>query len=231
MDFASGLLIFGWLFVLIWIPYVIFSQRKIHPKALFTLFFAELWERFSFYGMRALLVLYMTKVLFTELLSMTQTEADTKAFGIYGAYGALVYGMPVVGGMLADRLLGFRKAILLGGILMAIGHFVLAIENYLLFYVALGFIIIGNGFFKPNLTSFLGKFYEQNDPRKDGAFTIYYMGVNIGAFLAPLTCGYLGERFGFHYGFGLAGIGMVIGLIVFWKNFGNFEDKGLPPQS
>jgi len=230
MDFASGLLLFGWLFVLIWIPYVVFSQRKIHPRALFTLFFAELWERFSFYGMRALLVLYMTKVLFTDMLGLSQTDADTRAYGIYGAYGALVYGMPVIGGMLADKLLGFRKAIVLGGVLMAMGHFILAIENYYLFFIALAFIIVGNGFFKPNLTSFLGTFYEQNDPRKDGAFTIYYMGVNIGAFLAPLTCGYLGEKFGFHYGFGLAGIGMVIGLIVFWKNFSNFEDKGLPPN-
>jgi proton-dependent oligopeptide transporter, POT family len=226
MSLPLGLMIFAWVFVVIWIPFVILTQRKVHPKALFTLFFAELWERFSFYGMRALLILYMTKVLFE---SMGQAEADTRAYGIYGAYGALVYGMPVIGGMLADKILGFRKAILFGGIMMAIGHFVLAIENPILFYTALAFIIVGNGFFKPNISSFLGKFYEANDPRKDGAFTIFYMGVNLGAFLAPLTCGYLGEVYGWHYGFGLAGIGMLIGLIVFWKNIKNFNNEGLPP--
>ena len=227
MDFALGLLIFGWVFVLVWVPVVILSQRKVHPQALFTLFFAELWERFSFYGMRALLVLYMTKVLFDQ---MAQGEADAKAYGIYGAYGALVYGMPVIGGMIADRILGFRLAVMLGGILMAVGHFVLAFEQPVLFYAALGFIIVGNGFFKPNISSFLGTFYDLNDSRKDGAFTIFYMGVNIGAFLSPLTCGYLGERVGWEYGFGAAGIGMVLGLIVFWKNMSKFEGKGLPPN-
>ena len=227
MSLTVGLLIFAWVFVLVWIPIVILSQRKVHPKALFTLFFAELWERFSFYGMRALLVLYMTKVLFDQI---SQGEADAKAYGIYGAYGALVYGMPVIGGLLADKLLGFRKAILFGGILMAIGHFVLALENTLLFYLALAFIIVGNGFFKPNISSFLGTFYGSNDARKDGAFTIFYMGVNLGAFLAPLTCGYLGETIGWHWGFGVAGIGMLIGLVVFWGNMRKFEDKGNMPE-
>lgn len=226
MSLTLGLMIFAWIFVVIWIPFVILTQRKVHPKALFTLFFAELWERFSFYGMRALLILYMTKVLFE---SMGQAEADTKAYGIYGAYGALVYGMPVIGGMLADRILGFRRAILFGGIMMAIGHFVLAIENPILFYTALAFIIVGNGFFKPNISSFLGKFYDANDPRKDGAFTIFYMGVNLGAFLAPLTCGYLGETYGWHWGFGLAGLGMLVGLIVFWGNMKNFKQEGMVP--
>ncbi|NQX91199.1 MAG: peptide MFS transporter [Flavobacteriales bacterium] len=224
MSLALGLLIFAWVFVLVWIPIVILSQRKIHPKALFTLFFAELWERFSFYGMRALLILYMTKVLFE---AMSKGEADATAYGIYGAYGALVYGMPVIGGLIADKILGFRKAIILGGILMAIGHFVLALENTYMFYAALAFIIVGNGFFKPNISSFLGKFYAPDDARKDGAFTIFYMGVNLGAFLAPMTCGYLGETIGWHWGFGVAGVGMLIGLFVFWGSMKSFGDKGL----
>ncbi|NBC06103.1 MAG: MFS transporter [Bacteroidetes bacterium] len=234
MDFALGLMIFGWIFVLLWIPFVVFSQRKVHPKALFTLFFAELWERFSFYGMRALLILYMTKVLFE---SMGQADADERAYGIYGAYGALVYGAPVIGGLVADRLLGFRYAIILGGALMALGHFTLGLEGLIfhgslpIFFASLALIIVGNGFFKPNISSFLGTFYSANDPRKDGAFTIFYMGVNIGAFLSPLTCGYLGENYGWHYGFGLAGVGMVIGLIVFWINMKDYKDKGLPPNA
>lgn len=226
-------MIIGTIFVAVWIPYVVLSQKKIHPSALFTLFFAELWERFSFYGMRALLMLYMTKVLFEY---MGQADADVRAYGIYGAYGALVYGMPVIGGLIADKLFGFRKAIMFGGILMALGHFVLGLEgllfegNFTIFFISLALIIVGNGFFKPNISSFLGKFYEQNDPRKDGAFTIFYMGVNIGAFLAPLWCGYLGENYGWHYGFGLAGIGMLVGIFVFSRNMGQFEDKGLPPD-
>lgn len=231
MDIGLLTLIIGWSFLLVWVPFVIISNRKVHPKALFTLFFAELWERFSFYGMRALLVLFMTKVLFDQ---MAQGAADTRAYGIYGAYGALVYAAPVLGGLLADKVTGFRKAILFGGILMSLGHFTLAFEgNMTLFFAGLALIIVGNGFFKPNISSFLGTFYSANDPRKDGAFTLFYMGVNIGAFLAPLTCGYLAEGAewsSWSYGFGAAGVGMLLGLIVFWKNLGNFEDKGLPPH-
>ncbi len=228
MDIALLTLIVGWAFVLLWIPFVVLTQRKIHPKALFTLFFAELWERFSFYGMRALLVLYMTKVLFEQ---MSQGEADTRAYGIYGAYGALVYAAPVIGGLIADRVTGFRRAILLGGSLMALGHFTLAFEgNLIIFFTGLALIIVGNGFFKPNISSFLGTFYDQNDPRKDGAFTIFYMGVNIGAFLAPLTCGYLGEQIDWFWGFSAAGLGMLIGLIVFWRNLSDFGDNGHPPR-
>ncbi|MEM6265224.1 MAG: oligopeptide:H+ symporter, partial [Bacteroidota bacterium] len=163
MDSALLLMVGGWIFVAIWIPLVVFSQRKVHPKALFTLFFAELWERFSFYGMRALLTLYMTKVLFFD---MGQELADSRSLGIYGAYGALVYAAPVIGGLLADKFLGFRRAILMGGILMALGHFVLAFEGSLiLFFLALSLIVVGNGFFKPNISSFLGTFYEPNDAR------------------------------------------------------------------
>lgn len=232
MDFALGLLIFGWVFVLIWVPLVIYSQRKVHPKALFTLFFAELWERFSFYGMRALLILYMTKVLFDQI---AQGEADARAYGIYGAYNALLYAAPLIGGMLADRLMGFRNAIITGGILMALGQFTLALTagtvlGESIFFLGLGLLTIGNGFFKPNISSFLGTFYEKNDSRKDSAYTIFYMGINIGAFLAPLTCGYLGQRVDWSLGFLVAGIGMLVGVFVFIKNKAVFEGKGTPPD-
>lgn len=232
MSFDLGLLIFGWIFVLIWVPLVVYSQRKIHPKALFTLFFAEMWERFSFYGMRALLILYMTKVLFEQ---MAQGEADARAYGIYGAYNALLYAAPLVGGLLADKIMGFRQAVITGGILMAAGQFALAATagvdlGETLFFIGLALLTVGNGFFKPNISSFLGTFYDKNDKRKDSAFTIFYMGINIGAFLAPLTCGYLGETIDWSLGFLAAGIGMVLGVIVFWRNMRKFEAKGTPPD-
>tara|TARA_R110002049_G_scaffold250754_1_gene425109 strand:- start:2 stop:1675 length:1674 start_codon:yes stop_codon:yes gene_type:complete len=235
MDLGFGIMVVSWVFVLIWVPFIIYSNRKLHPKALFILFFAEMWERFSYYGMRALLTLYMVQELFSEL---SQQEADSKALGIYGSYTAMVYLFPVVGGILADKILGFRKAILFGGILMMAGHFALSLEgmffsgNMQLFFLSLTLIIIGNGFFKPNISSFLGNFYGLNDSRKDGAFTIFYMGVNIGALLAIVTCGYVGEQISWHYGFGLAGIGMLVGLLVFWlagpKALGS---KGINPVS
>ncbi|MCB0620061.1 MAG: peptide MFS transporter, partial [Saprospiraceae bacterium] len=229
MDSALGLLIGGWIFVLVWVPIIIISQRKIHPKALFALFFTELWERFSFYGMRALLVLYMTKVLFEQ---MEQGQADARAYGIYGAFNALLYAAPVIGGLLADRLLGFRKAIIIGGLFMALGQFTLAgtVGDQTLFFIGLALITVGNGLFKPNISSFLGTFYSQDDPKKDGAFTIFYMGINIGAFLAPLTCGYLGEKYDWSYGFLAAGIGILVGLVQFYYNMKDYEDKGNPPD-
>ncbi len=194
-----------------------------HPKGLFYLFFAELWERFSFYGMRALLVLYMVQ----ELL-----YSDTIAFGIYAAYGALVYATPVIGGMVADKLLGYRRAIMLGSVLMALGHFALAIEHPLFFYGALALLIVGNGFFKPNISTLVGTLYKQGDARRDAGFTIFYMGINIGAMVAPLVCGYLGVTFGWHYGFAAAGIGMLFGLIMFWNGSrsGVFGSNGLAPD-
>lgn len=152
------------------------SQQELfgHPKGLFYLFFAELWERFSFYGMRALLMLYMVKELFVAF-----EERDTIAVGIYASYGTLVYATPALGGMLADKLLGFRKAIILGGILMSLGHFVLAFEHPVFFYGALGLIIIGNGLFKPNISSFVGTLYKDGDKRRDSGFTIFYMGLTL----------------------------------------------------
>lgn len=195
------------------------SKAK-HPRGLYILFFTEMWERFSFYGMRALLVLYMTK----ELLF-----ADDKAYGIYGAYGALVYTTPVLGGLLADRLLGYQKAIILGAGLMALGHFCMAVQHPLFFYGALALLIAGNGLFKPNISSLVGQLYEQNDPRRDAGFTIFYMGINLGAFLAPLACGLIGEVYGWHYGFGLAGIGMLAGMLIFLSGRHRLAGLGLPP--
>ena len=206
------------------------SQQELfgHPKGLFYLFFAELWERFSFYGMRALLMLYMVKELFVAF-----EERDTIALGIYASYGTLVYATPALGGMLADKLLGFRRAIMLGGVFMSLGHFVLAFEHPLFFYAGLALIIIGNGLFKPNISSFVGTLYEQGDPRRDSGFTIFYMGINVGAGVAPLLCGWLGVTYGWHYGFGIAGFGMLLGLLVFWKGIQDniFGDHGMPPES
>ncbi len=195
-----------------------------HPKGLLYLFFAELWERFSFYGMRALLVLYMTKHLLFD---------DDMAFGVYAAYMSLVYVTPIIGGILADKVLGFRKAILLGGVLMALGHFFLTIELPVFFYGSLALIIVGNGFFKPNISSFVGELYKQGDSRRDSGFTIFYLGINLGAAIAPLVCAWFAETYGWHYGFVLAGIGMLIGLIVFKKGLKSnvFEAKGLVPNS
>lgn len=187
-----------------------------HPRGLFTLFFSEMWERFSFYGMRALLTLYMVKVL---------GYTDDASAGVYGAYGALVYLFPVAGGYLAEKVLGYRHAIVLGGSMMAIGHALMAIQDETFFYLALGFLCIGNGFFKPNISSTVGKLYEEGDPRRDSGFTIFYMGINLGALLAPWICGPLGEDVGWHWGFGAAAIGMVIGLIQFIAGTAYLEGK------
>jgi POT family proton-dependent oligopeptide transporter len=198
-----------------------------HPKGLFYLFFAELWERFSFYGMRALLMLYMTEEIYRAL-----ENRDVVASTIYAAYGALIYATPVLGGMLADRLFGFRRSILLGGMLMALGQFVLAMGTDLSFFTGLGLLIVGNGFFKPNISTFVGALYEQGDERRDSGFTIFYMGINIGAFVAPLFCGWLGVTYGWTYGFASAGFGMALGLIVFYSAIkkGIFGNHGYAPD-
>ena len=221
-----------------------------HPKGLFYLFFAELWERFSYYGMRALLMLYMVNEFFLHVTDKTAREE--MSIGIFAAYGSLVYATPVIGGMIADKFIGFKKSILLGGILMALGHFFMAFYfdaedftngmfglpiqdiNGLFFYAALALLIVGNGFFKPNISTMVGRLYPDGDKRRDSGFTIFYMGINIGAFLAPLACGYLGmsENWGWHYGFGAAGIGMLIGLIFFWRGIedGVFGNNGEQPE-
>ena len=178
-----------------------------HPPGLYMLFFAEMWERFSYYGMRALLLFYMIK----GFLGFN----DTVAYGIYGAYTALVYMTPFFGGMLADRLLGRRKAVILGGLLMAAGHLVMTMENKHMFFTALALLIVGNGFFKPNISTMVGELYPRASKKKDIGFTIFYMGINLGAAMSPIVCGYVGETYGWHYGFGLATAGMLIGVAVF----------------
>ena len=178
-----------------------------HPTGLFALFFAEMWERFSYYGMRALLVFYMMK----GFLGM----GDGQAYAVYGAYTALVYATPFIGGMLADRILGARRAVVLGGLLMAAGHLVMTVETEGAFYTALALIILGNGFFKPNISNIVGSLYPAGSGKRDGGFTVFYMGINLGAAMSPLLCGYVGETFGWHYGFGLATLGMLVGLAVF----------------
>ncbi|MBK7425781.1 MAG: peptide MFS transporter [Saprospiraceae bacterium] len=228
MNPIYSTMLLAWGFVLAWVFFVILTNKKVHPKALFALFMVELWERFSYYGMRAFLILYIT----AEVVRGGLGIADAEAYGIYAAYGALVYLTPIIGGFFADRMMGFRKAIIWGSILMAGGQFVLAVDHPTLFYVGLAFLVIGNGFFKPNISSMVGKFYTDGDPRRDGAFTIFYMGINMGAFLAPLTCGVIAETVGWSYGFLAAGIGMLIGLAVFiWAQKANiFEQYGLKPE-
>lgn len=205
-----------------------------HPVGLFVLFSTELWERFAFYSLRAFLVLYMTKAL---LLTRQQgTE-------IYGGYLGFVYAAPFIGGMLADRLLGQRRAIVIGGLLMAAAQFALATHALMLqnaggvrtivldslFFVALGLMAAGNGFFKPNISSIVGALYERGDARRDSAFTIFYMGINIGALLAGIS-GQVAESKGWHWGFLLAGIGMLLGQIIFFAGSGMLAGKGLPPR-
>jgi POT family proton-dependent oligopeptide transporter len=218
-----------------------------HPKGLYVCFTTELWERFSFYGMKYLLLLYLTKY---HLFS------DGEGLDVLGSYAGLVYALPLIGGMIADRYLGMRKSVLFGGILLSLGHILMAVEGHAakfyaagttlaenlklasgeiitagtvlseditmrdtaaldVFYLALALIVMGVGYLKPNISTIVGKLYSQDDPRRDGGFTIFYMGINIGSFIATLLCGWLGETYGWRYGFGAAGIGMIIGLITF----------------
>jgi POT family proton-dependent oligopeptide transporter len=200
-----------------------------HPRGLTFLFTTEMWERFSYYGMRSLLVLYMTKYLLLPEHSgdvrglLTVKSALEAIFGpldvqplssqIWGFYTALVYFTPIFGGLLADRVLGQRRTVIIGAVLMAIGHFMMAVEQLFLF--ALLALILGNGAFKPNISTQVGGLYPPGDPRRDRAYSIFYVGINVGAFLAPLICGTLGEKVGWHYGFAAAGVGMCIGLSIY----------------
>jgi POT family proton-dependent oligopeptide transporter len=184
-----------------------------HPKGLYLLFTTEMWERMSYYGMRALLVLYMVGATSNGGFGWSQV----KALQIFGIYTGLVYATPVIGGFLADRYLGQRLSVTLGGILMMLGQFVLAMpgNNEVLFFSGLGLLVAGNGFFKANISTMVGGLYAPGDSRRDGAFTIFYIGINVGAFLASAVCGTLGEKFGWSWGFGSAGVGMGLGVIVF----------------
>lgn len=208
-----------------------------HPRGLVVLFFAEMWERFSFYGMRALLIFYLTEHFLFD---------DAMSAGIYATYGSLVYLMPVVGGMIADRYLGFRKAVTLGAVLLCIGHFGMAFEGeparraadsavlrdglgLQVFYLSLAFIIMGVGFLKSSISNMVGALYGPDDNRRDGGFTLFYMGINLGAVVAGLVCGYLGQTYGWRYGFGLAGVGMLAGLATFLGGHRLLLGVGEPP--
>ncbi|MDX2127995.1 MAG: peptide MFS transporter [Chloroherpetonaceae bacterium] len=197
-----------------------------HPKALYLLFFTEMWERFSYYGMRALLTLYMV----TEIADGGLGWASQQAGQLYGIYTGLVYVTPLIGGFIADRLIGFRYAVLIGGSIMALGHASLAVDSMIFFYLGLFCLIIGNGLFKPNISSMVGQLYPEGSPLKDSAYTIFYMGINIGAFIGVLICGYLAEKIGWHWGFGAAGIGMVFGLVLFYLGQGMLGKIGLKPE-
>ena len=184
-----------------------------HPEGLLILFFTEMWERFSYYGMRAILVLYLVSETQSENPGLGWTNAE--AIKLYGWYTALVYLACVPGGMIADKFISSQKAVFWGGILLCIGHLSLAIENIYFFYSGLLFIILGVGLLKPSISALVGSLYKKNDIKRDQGFTIFYIGINIGAFFASLVVGYVGEVFGWHYGFSLAGIGMILGQTVF----------------
>ena len=208
------------------------DQSMKHPPALWTLFMAEMWERFCYYGMRTLLTLFLVKSLL---------KGDAEASVIYGAYTALVYAAPVLGGRMADSYLGYRYAIMLGAVLMAIGEFLMVAGTDMLgldaglreslMLIGMGGLIVGNGYFKANISTIVGKLYEDGDPRRDSGFTIFYIGINIGALLATTVVAYVGETYGFEYGFGLAGIGMLLGLFIFWggrKKYNHVPNIDIP---
>lgn len=205
-------------------------MKKGHPKGLAVLFFTEMWERFSFYGMRAILVLYLTKETMGKNPGLGWTSAD--ALALYGWYTMLVYVMSIPGGYIADRLLGQKKTVFIGGLLIAAGQFALAVSNIAAFYTGLVLLISGVGCLKPNISSMVGGLYKEGDPRRDSGFTIFYIGINIGAASAPLLVGWVGETWDWQYGFGLAGIGMLLGLIVYVLGRQHLADVGnlLPVQ-
>ncbi|MFN9710810.1 MAG: peptide MFS transporter [Bacteroidota bacterium] len=208
-----------------------------HPQGLYALFFTEMWERFSYYGMRALLVLYLTSTAIKGGFGMERASA----LEIYAIFTGLVYLTPIAGGILADKLLGQRISVLIGGLLMAIGNFVLAMSvgvagatsvtdgREWLLNLGLGLLIAGNGFFKPNISTMVGGLYQQNDIRRDSGFTIFYMGINLGAFLAPLIAGSLGELYGWQYGFSASGVGMILGIVILIVTQSKLAGVGMAP--
>jgi proton-dependent oligopeptide transporter, POT family len=194
-----------------------------HPQGLFILFFTEMWERFSYYGMRALLILFLVGPTGVGGWDLSILQASS----LYGTYTAMVYLTPILGGYLADRFIGNRKAVIIGAVLMTLGHASMAIESsHLFLYLGIGFLIIGNGFFKPNITSIISNMYKDTPEKKDSAYTIFYMGVNAGSFLGIMLCGYLGEKLGWQYGFGLAGVFMFLGMLQFYFSQGIFGEIG-----
>lgn len=214
------------------------TTKTSHPKGLYTLFATEMWERFSYYGMRALLTLYLTAELVNGGFGLDRDES----LKLYAIFTGLVYLTPILGGWVADNFLGKRKTVYIGGFVMAIGQFLLAASSFMantmdsdprlfLFNFGLGVLIIGNGFFKPNISTIVGDFYDDNDPRKDSAFNIFYMGINLGAILGPFIAGALGENVYWGWGFLSAGIGMIIGVIWLYLREKSLEQNGLPPHS
>lgn len=193
-----------------------FFQSKVlgHPSGLFVLFFTEMWERFSFYGMRVLLIQYLTMSVLSDNPGLGWDLKEATA--LYGTYAMLLYITPVFGGIIADKYIGSRNAVIIGAIIMTLGHAAMAVEANAMFFTGLVCLIIGTGFFKPNMPSILGEMYKAFPEKKDGAYTIFYMGVNAGAFFGMMLCGYFAEKFGWHYGFGLAGIFMLLGTLQFW---------------
>lgn len=199
-----------------------------HPAGLLVLFFTEMWERFSYYGMRALLTLFLVSTIADGGWEWTRSEA----MSLYGWYTGFVYLTPILGGMIADKITGFRKAIAIGALLMTLGHASMAFEIFdkSFFFIGLGLLILGNGLFKPNISSMVGQLYPDNSAKKDAGYTIFYMGINAGAFLGMLLCGYIGEKVGWHYGFGLAGIFMFFGMLQFYFARNYFGKIGMDPK-
>src|SRR5687768_16368179 len=193
-----------------------------HPRGLTTLFFTEMWERFSYYGMRAILILFMVADPATGGLGMDAKRAAA----IYGLYTFSVYFTSIPGGWIADRLLGQRQAVLVGGILIALGHFSMALNVLSLFFAGLVLIVLDTGLLKPNIATIVGQLYSRDDPRRDGGFSIFYMGINLGAFIAPLVCGYLGQKISWHAGFAAAGFGMLIGVVQYVPGGSYLGDAG-----
>src|SRR4051794_6479518 len=198
-----------------------------HPRGLATLFFTEMWERFSYYGMRAILIFYLTSSVAKGGLGF----ADSKAGAVYGFYTAMVYLMCLGGGWIADRITGQRRAVLIGGILIAAGEFCLVAPSEILFYLGLVLLMFGTGLLKGNVSTIVGQLYPKGDPRRDSGFSIFYMGINIGALISPIICGYVGEKISWRLGFGVAGIGMLLGLVQFLLQGKYLGDAGMRPAT
>ncbi len=201
-----------------------------HPSGLFVVFFTEMWERFSFYGMRVLLINFLTSAIISGSPFSGWGWDPVQAGALYGTYALLLYITPIFGGILADKYLGYRYAVVIGAAIMTLGHLFMAFDTPLFLYLGLGALVIGTGFFKPNMTSILSEMYKKFPQKKDAAYTIFYMGVNAGAFFGMMLCGYLAERVGWHYGFGLAGIFMFLGTLQFWYAKPIFGKVGDPPS-
>jgi len=206
-----------------------FFKSKVlgHPSGLFVLFFTEMWERFSFYGMRVLLILFLTAAITGENPGWGWNAEN--AGSLYGTYAMLLYITPIFGGIIADRYIGYRWAVVIGSIIMTLGHAAMFLDTPFMLYLGLGLLVVGTGFFKPNMTSILSEMYKSFPEKKDGAYTIFYMGVNAGAFFGMMLCGYLAANLGWHWGFGLAGIFMLLGTIQFWMAKPLFGDVGEVP--